>query len=107
MFNIKAVYKGEPGYGKGMFYNCYKPGKEYDFYLIDTYKPFEEIELVSNKKKQPSCFFYSFDKLIEDWEITYIDKESMTEHEIKIHPIWNDMKAYIRDRKIKLIIEHE
>lgn len=105
MFNIKAIYKGEIMYG---MYDCYKPGKEYDFYLIDTYKPFEQIELVSKNKKQPACHFSSWDKIIEDWEITYIDKELMTEHEVKIHhPIWNDMKVYIRDRKIKLIIENE
>ena len=103
MFKIKAIYKGELMYG---MYDCYKPGKEYDFYLIAKYKPFEEFELVSSKKQQPACYFNSWNKIIEDWEIIDINTELMTEHELIIHhPIWNDMKVYIRDRKIKKILK--
>ena len=102
MFKIKAIYKGNPMYG---MYDCYKIGKEYSFYLLDTYKPFEQIELVSKSKKQPSCYFTSWDKIIEDCEIIDIDTELLSEHELLIHhPIWNEMKVYMRDRKINLII---
>jgi len=102
MFKIKAIYKGEPKFG---MYDCYEKDKEYSFLLLDSYKPFEQYELQSKNKKQTTYFYYSWNSIIEEWDITDINTELMTEHDLIIHhPVWKDMVIYLRDRKIEKIL---